>query len=705
MANSSTSTVVPAMHGTAAAKQLVSPGAVDLGPGTLASASPGLASPGLGGQALGAKPARARRTPVDRFLVPVPAEAKRVDPSRARSARGLHQSRNFELTTAATLASVAECLKRTHARLQLVVAGHEVPAEVVAAGIPAPQKSSASASALSSAPSAELSRVEAAPPAAGGLDLLVSLGVPLVDGPFSARCDVYDVPFLLRGQLRMSSPDGGAGAADPGQPAEQHAVLSKLRVYVLDQRRGTRVSLDPGVGTLRWARVVDGVPRIINSPVVDLAPSGVSIRLGASDPTPPAEPFVGELDLGNVKIPLLANIRRQVEGATPFGDSPAAIAGLQLDTGSGKRKLVELYMRNRLPGLVSRANISREQVCQLLGESGYLDLRQGEGCSGAWHQYRSENSFDFAYQTRDKKALGHGSLTRSYKTTWTMHQLATLSGHAESGICRRALYDFGCCVPLAFDGEQAYGLAYFNRKRRWHQLFFEMFMQWLNDDALGTIVAFDRFERSADTGSSAGVSSAGGLPPALELEAGYEIAPLEDADLLPAVALIRSQLPPLLAEALNINPTDLRSASLNGNAERTRAAFVLRSNGILLGVALCETGSTSASLFNIFNMAQFYVCRGATGPSVNAQLALLATARRFYAERGTSSPLIVAPAGSFSADAEPGTVLAEAMGCVAISGAGLRQWEHYCRLTMGQLYQRKPRSREREDNQNVAVTG
>jgi hypothetical protein len=532
-------------------------------------------------------------------------------------------------------------------------------------------------------------------------DLLVSLGAPLHDGSFTARCDVYDVPFLLRGQIRMSEPDftsessAAESSAGVANALEWHAVLSRLRIYVLDERRGTRVSLNHGVGTLRWARVVDGLPRIVHSPIVDLAPNGASIRLSASDPAPPAEPFVGELDLGSVRIPLLADVRRQVESSSSAAGTLGTIAGLSLDTGSGKRKLVELYMRNRLPGLVPRASIGRDQVSELLGQSGYLDLRQGEGCSPSWHQYRSENSLDVAYRTKDDKVIGHVSLTRSYKRTWTMHQLATLSGHAESGICRRALYDFGCCVPLAFDGEQAYAVAYFNRKRRWHQLFFEMFMQWLNDEALGTIVAFDRFERPADAA----------LPVLPELEPGYEVAPLEDADLLPAVALIRSQLPPLLAEVLNISPEDLRSARLNGSTERTRAAFALRSNGILLGVALCETGSSSASLFNIFNMAQFYVCKGATQPSVNAQLALLATARRFYAERGTASPVVVAPTGSFSADQEPGTVLAEAMGCVAISGAGLRQWEHYCRLTMGQLYQRKAAGRKREDNQHVAVAG
>jgi hypothetical protein len=591
-----------------------------------------------------------RRSTVDRFLVPVPTEPRVREPRPASPptpSAPERESQDFELTAAAIRQRVIECMKRLHATLHVKSAsGSEVSAQVSGGH---------------------------------GLDLVVSIDSPVSSGEFSARCDVYDVPFLLRGHLELSEPDavGPAGEA----LAARHAVLSHLSLYVLDQRRGTRVELERGQAVLRWARVIDGMPRIVNSPIVDITPGGARIRLATSDPSPPTEPFVGELQLDGMRVPLLATVRHQLEAAG------SGLAGLHLETGTGRRHLVELYMRGRLPGVVPRAEITREALTKLLGDSGYLKLRAGEGPSPGWHQYRSDQSVDVVYQARDGNALGHVSITRAYKNSWMMHQLATLSGHVETGACRRILYDVGACVPLAMGGEKALALAYFNRQRRWHQLFFEQFMQWLDDDAHGTLATFDRFERDP---SAPAVTQA---PP---LEARYRIDSLKEDDLLLAVALIRSQLPPLLAETLNIHPEDLQSATLNGDPQRTRTAFVVRSNDALVGVALCETGPVNASLFNIFNMAQFYFCAGAQQPSVPAQLALLAQVRRFYADRGTERPLIVAPPGTLAANQEPGTTLAEEMGCVAIGGAGLRQWEHYCKLQMGQLYQRKGLQQHKE---------
>jgi hypothetical protein len=585
----------------------------------------------------------------DRFLVAVPAEPARVETplEAAHLERRAGDAGTFELTAAVSRAVVTECLRKMQSRLALSVGGREVHASVISSS---------------------------------GLDLVLALGSACKNGPCSARVDLYDVPFLLRGRLVMSSTD----SALPNEtgPVQRHAVLSNVRIYTLDERRGTRVPLSRGQGTLRWARVVGGVPQVIQSSLLDLSPSGASIELTASDPALPAESFVGELQFGNVRIPLLAKLRRSLE------TRESGRAGLRLETGRGKRKLVDLYMLRRFPGLIPRAEVNREKVAKLLGDSGYLKLREGEGPSAAWHRYRSDHSVDVVYVAQDGKALGHTSITRSYKRTWLMHQLATLSGHPESGLCRRTLYDFGSSAPTAFDGEQAYALAYFNRKLRWHQLFFEQFTQWLSDDSLGTICMFDRFERDTDSASAPALVT----PP--QLEAGCSIEPLREEDLLPVVALIRSQIAPLLADSLDIHPQDLQSSALNEDPQRTRTALVLRSERGILGVALCETGPACASLFNIFNLAQFYLCTGSVRPSVGSQLALLAAVRRFYLDRGTHSPLIVAPPGSFAADQEPGTSLAESMGCLAISGKGLRQFENYCRLQMGQLYQRKAPGRQ-----------
>ncbi len=575
------------------------------------------------------------------FLVPVPAADLRVsvDLESAllpRSARV--ESGTFELTAASSRAVVIASLVRARSQLTLSVGGHPASAVMLSAH-------------------------------EGGV--LLGLDAVSSNGMCTVRCDLYDVPFLLTGHLQMLEPDLVVG--NENAAIRPRAALSALRVHTLDGRRGTRIPLAKGQGTLRWARVVEGSPRVVHSSLVDLAPDGASIELSPSDPAPPNESFVGELQLGSVKIPLLASLRRRVNGRDN------ALVGLHLEAGRDKHKLVELYMRGRFPGLVPRYEVEGEKLGKLLGDSGYLKLREGEGPSPAWHRYRSPHSLDFVYQARDGSPIGHVSITRSYRRSWLMHQLATLSGHAESGLCRRALYDLGSCAPTAFDGEQACAVAYFNRKLRWHQLFFEEFVQWLNDDRLGTIAVFDRFERGP--GAALAGRPAHGF--------GYRVERLGEDDLLPAVALVRAQLPALAADALDINPQDLQSSSLNGDKERTRSVFVLRGEQGLLGVALCEAGLSSASLFNIFNLAQFYFCTGSGRPSVEAQLALLAAVRGFYEQQGTSSPLIVAPPGTFAAAEEPGTSLAESMGCVVISGVGLRQWEHYCRLQMGRLYQRK----------------
>jgi hypothetical protein len=632
---------------------------------------------GAAGQPLAHMPPDAERrgpAPSERFLVAVPAEPARAkQPLQAGYLRRPAQdARTFELTAAASRAIVTECLRKMQSRLVLSLGGRELVARVISTN---------------------------------GLDLMLALAgsgiksainkaTSTSNAACTARVDLYDVPFLLRGQLMLSTTDRGDAAES--HPPERHAVLSNLRIYTLDERRGTRVSLSRGQGTLRWARVVGGVPQVVQSSLLDLSPSGASIELKASDPELPIESFVGELQFGSVKIPLLAQLRRSVEAGE------AGLAGLRLETGRGKRKLVDLYMLRRFPGLIPRADVSREKVAKLLGDSGYLKLREGEGPSAAWHRYRADHSVDVVYQAQDGKALGHTSITRSYKRTWLMHQLATISGHPESGLCRRALYDFGSSAPTAFDGEQAYALAYFNRKLRWHQLFFEQFAQWLNDDALGTVCAFDRFERSSEVAS--GVRTVAASAQASQQGGSYSIEPLREEDLLPAVALIRSFISPLVADALDVHPEDLQSVALNEDPQRTRTAFVLRGEQGLLGVALCETGPSCASLFNIFNLAQFYICSGSARPSVDAQLALLGTVRRFYRDKGTDSPLIVAPPGSFAADQEPGTSLAESMGCVAISGIGLRQFENYCRLQMGQLYQRKTPGRQYQGGSHEYVS-
>jgi hypothetical protein len=553
----------------------------------------------------------------------------------------------FELTAASSQRAVLSCLQQLRMSVVLSLKGARVPGTVMAAR---------------------------------DLALSISLEHPVSDGECVMTCEMYGVQFVFRGPLqRVRNADPAGGSV---------VLWSEPRIYVRNRRRETRVSLKSGEGTLRWARVVDGAPKVVESSIVDLAPRGARVQLRETDPPPPQSPFVAELRLGNVRVPMMAD----VQGASH--SKSTELVGLHLSSGVGHAALVHAYLKRRFPRLIARKEVNHEILASLLRDSGYLNLRAGEGPSTSWAEFAAAYSVDVVYQAEDGKLLGHISVTRIYSSTWVFHQLATLGGHRESGVCRKTLYDLVSSVPTAFDGSAAHALAYFNLERRWHQLLFSEFIDWLDDPRLGVAFTWDRFEHSARASSEPECSGSD-----------YIVEPLRDEDLLPATALIREQLPRVLADALDIRPQDLTSTALNGASVRTRTALCLRLGNELVGVALCETGPAGGSLFNLFNIAQFYFCATSPGLKVHGQLALLKAVRRLYQQRGVHDPIVVAPTGTFAAASESGTELAERMGCIALSSEGVRHWEGYCRFRMGQLYLRKTGQRrimKAKENANVA---
>ena len=349
------------------------------------------------------------------------------------------------------------------------------------------------------------------------------------------------------------------------------------------------------------------------------------------------------------------------------------------------REFADAYLRRSFPRLVPRAHIDTLPLESLLQRSGYLELRQGDCTFAEWQRFCEGYSFDFVYRAEGGELLGHASSTRIYSSTWLGHQLATLGGHAESGVCRSELYAFLSVAPRLVDGERAHSIAYFNPSRRWHQLFFQQFSDGVQDPTLTAIGLWDRFERD---------SGAPDLP--ARWPRGPRIEALQKSDLSLAVALVRSQLPGLLADAMDIFPEALQATRLNGDAARTRTAFGVYLERELAGVALCEFGPSNASLFNLLNLAQFYFPAPAPTPSggLEAQLALLGAVRSFYRTQGIEHPVVVAPPHSFAAEREPGTRLGERMGCIAWSCGGLVRYEDYCRVQMERLYRRKGASRK-----------
>jgi len=472
----------------------------------------------------------------------------------------------------------------------------------------------------------------------------------LVEGrPPGARCLVlvalYGVVFLLCGRLC------GRG---------RRRELRGVRLYTLDRRLLPRQPVRAGEASLLLGGR-DGSKRLR---VVDVSPGGVRVVPG--DRRPPRRPFPAVLSLGGPSLGCLMEPTHAERGSGALG--------LRLAVTASGDDLVDFYLRRRFPALVSRAEVAFPLVRGLFASSGYLKLRPGCGQGLArWHRLGSpaERGRDMVYRAADGAVLGHISVTRAYARTWLMHQLATRRGHPESGRCREALYGFVAALPVLVQGERSALLGYFDRSRPWHQMTLERFTRWYEDHETAVIASFDRFEH--DRYASRGAA------PRL---AGQRLEEATASDAAAAIALARAQLPGAVADALDLYPDRLITAALGGSG-RTRSVLVLRAGRRPVAFAFCETGPRHGSLFNLFNMAQLFV-----GDDVapSAQRALLWAVRAFYRAREIAVPVIVAPAGRLRPDVEPGTRLAETMGCVVIRGRGIRRWENFLRFQLGNLH-------------------
>jgi hypothetical protein len=419
---------------------------------------------------------------------------------------------------------------------------------------------------------------------------------------------------------------------------------------------------------------------------------GDSLQLGLDAPVVPGD-CTANVELHGV--PFLLRGRLQGSPAQPAVPAQgrwaraAALSAVRVYSLDQHRPLsmpthpsrVRAYLQQRFPRLVPRGEVDFELLAQLLQSSGYSKLRQAECSYGDWQRFSAEYSYDYVYRALDGRVLGHVSSTRLYSKTWLGHQLATLGGHLESGASRASLYALVCCLPKLMGGERAHFLAYFNLQSRWHQLFFEGFVRWVDDVALSLIAEWDCFELAARDPRP---SLYGLQVPEAEK---FRIELLEEHELGAATALVRRQIPQLLADAMDILPGQLGTTRLNGDPARARVAFGVHSGQGLTGVALCETGPTNASLFNLLNVSQFFV----SNSPPDAQLALLCAVQGFYQGRGIERPLLFAPPGSFRATQHPAVCFRERMGVIAHGGAGVIHYENYCRFHMGRLFRRKER--------------
>jgi hypothetical protein len=241
---------------------------------------------------------------------------------------------------------------------------------------------------------------------------------------------------------------------------------------------------------------------------------------------------------------------------------------------------------------------------------------------------------------------------------------------------RRAIYLSATgWVSLLSEGD-GYAMAYFDRHKRWHSTFFESFIRWSGDESIATITPLDRFELSARPRHS--TAAAGGS---------WDVGEARAHEHAAAEAAFRVAMPPLLVRAMDIEAGLLTTTTLcplheADGLERARTLLVAREDGEAVAFALCETGSSRLSLFNLLNIAHVVVTPDA---SRGAQRALLDAVIAFYAERGTAAPLVVAKPATLAAAEASGFALVETMGCLVLSSEGLKQYRNFLAYHFGRF--------------------
>ena len=473
---------------------------------------------------------------------------------------------------------------------------------------------------------------------------------------------LHDVWFILEGILQRVGPEWSLGGP--------------LRVCCVNRRCNSRIPVREGTGTLTWSTPRRRGVVLSHAPVHDFGIDGVGVEVASEEVLDTRDPFPALFEMDGSRTLCLAEVRHRVR--TRNGSH----IGIRLHTSYGRQSLVETYLRHRFPRLIERATVDRGAVMELLDRSGYLDLRAETRPPERWFDLPDSSglSRDICYRGSDGAIIGHISSTRAYSKAWLGHQIATLKQHPEAVACRREIYLHIAAFATLMDGEDTVMYGYFDRSKKWHQLFFRDFVKWVDDPSLAVIAELDRFER-VEPGPFRR------LRPAHDPT--VEVSEPDAEELVLVTALIRGQLPSLVCDTLDIHPERLHSDCLHdayraSPYQRGRRVLVLRHRGRLVGAALCEVGSRELTLFNIFNMAFFFfVSSDSNAASPDAQLVLLDRVRAIYAERGEHNPLIVAPPNTFAAASEPGTVLAETMGLIAKAGRSLRQYESFIRYRFG----------------------
>lgn len=447
------------------------------------------------------------------------------------------------------------------------------------------------------------------------------------------------------------------------------ACIALGTVVSVSRRRCDRVMLQPSEATIRWAHPLDPA-REVSARVHDLSPEGVGVAGPILIPPPGLARMT--LDVGGDHYDIEGEVRHLTcEG----GVLHIGIRTTFID--SRDRMRIAHFCRGiRFPRLLPRATVPADILTELLRKSGYLRLRPDVDATPIFAHTRATEQLavDTVHRGSAGSLLGHFSCLRVYAKTWLYHQLATVERNAESYDCRRALYlDVVDWVSL-LAGADGFSLAYYDRRKAWHERFINNFVDWVTSDQLAVLAPLDRFERSA-------------TPKNFEpIPAGMTFSPLCPEDSAQAAAFIARWLPRLLIEAMDLTESliarDLTCEALyrEEGYERGRHPFALRSGDGIVGVALCEVGSRELSLFNLLNSAQVFI-----EPNLGAaaEHALLSFVTSFYEERRIPNPIVVSPPGLLVDAAAAGLSLVETMGTFATSALGLKQYRNFLSYQFG----------------------
>lgn len=450
---------------------------------------------------------------------------------------------------------------------------------------------------------------------------------------------------------------------------EDGRVVELLTVRSTENRASTRAT-PRKAAHLEWFATGEGDHRPHRAPIVDLCGTGACSLHAHGNPIPDSGPFVATLWLEDRFVHCTAEVRSR--RTTVHGEE----LGLEILPGD-PGEMAELVLGELFPRLRPRRRILADDVVRLFEKSGYLKLRDGCRPSAAWLGLDADSlSRDLVYVADNGDAVGHSSITRAYRHTWIAHQTAMLSQHEDAVEARASLLLGLTTLASLLDGHGTHVIAYYDRSKPYGRVFFEEFAQNVSSGWAAAVTVFDRFERAP-------------VPLALDFDAPTEatVRVAEDRELALIATLVRRHLPPLFAQAMDMEPSLLRKRSLHpayesSPFERGREVLVLRIGGSLAGVAFCEYTTRDLTLFNTMNLAQVHVF----GPvSDAAQRLLQYHVRAFYEARGILDPLVVSPPGTFRAELDPHVKLVETMGAIAWSFEGLRAYENYLRLRFAWL--------------------